>query len=125
MKSLTRKYPLSGPRIPDPMRTKVLYASNYPSAAFQTMPLEDALTVPQYALQLFREKILGQDPKQVRETRFSMWEVAGAGVNKINFLAGTQMKLNREYDLEGDIVAVSFNSRLLDVEAPIRAQEDK
>jgi hypothetical protein len=125
MKSLARRYPLSGPRIPDPMGTKILYASNYPSAFFQTMPSEDALTIPQYALQLFREKILGQDPKQVRETRFSMWEVAGAGVNKINDLAGTQMKLNREYDPEGDIVAVSFNSRLLDVEAPIRAQEDK
>jgi hypothetical protein len=125
MKPLARRYPVSGPRIPDPMRTKVLYASNYPSAAFQSMPMEDALTVPQYALQLFREKILGQDPKQVRETRFSMWEVAGAGVNKFNDLAGTQMQLNREYDPDGDIIAVSFNSRLVDVEAPVRAQENK
>jgi len=83
---------------------------------------DDAMTVPQYALQLFREKILGQDVKQVKKTRFSMWEVAGAGVNKINSIAGTQMKLNREYDSKGDLLAVSFNSRLLDVEAPVRAR---
>lgn len=112
----------AGPRIPDPRQPRILYASNYPSATINSVPADDALTVPQYALQVFREKILGGDRKQVRKTRFSMWEVAGAGVDKINSLAGTQMKLNREYDSQGDLLAVSFNSRLLDVESPVRGQ---
>jgi hypothetical protein len=81
-----------------------------------------ALTIPQYALQLFRERILGEDRQLVKRTRFSMWEVAGAGVNKINDLTGTKMKLNREYDSKGDILAVSFNSRLIDVESPVKTQ---
>ncbi|MCX6225990.1 MAG: hypothetical protein NTV01_14760, partial [Bacteroidia bacterium] len=123
MNYLSHKSALAGPRIPDPQTTRVLLASSFPSALIEPATSEDALTLPQYALQLFREKILGEDPKLVRRTRFSVWEVAGAGVNKINDIANTDMKLNREYDAKGDLLAVSFNSRLLDVESPIRAQE--
>ncbi|MFA5814780.1 MAG: hypothetical protein WC865_04080 [Bacteroidales bacterium] len=125
MNSLSRKSAVAGPRIPDPQSTKLLFASSYPSAMNNPVTAEDALTLPQYALQLFREKILGQDRKKVRETRFSLWEVAGAGVNGINSLAGTDMKLNRAYDSNGDIVAVSFSSRLIDVESPIKGQENR
>ncbi|TSA35957.1 MAG: hypothetical protein D4R64_08865 [Porphyromonadaceae bacterium] len=125
MNSLSHKSAGAGPRIPDPQSTKILLASNYPSAIINSVTAADALTLPQYALQLFREKILGEDRILVRRTRFSMWEVAGAGVDKINSLAGTNMKFNREYDSKGDIMAVSFNSRLFDVESPIRDQENR
>jgi hypothetical protein len=86
---------------------------------------EDALTVPQYALRMFRERILGEDRNVVRRTRFSFWEVAGAGVSKINDMVGTKMKLNREYDSQGDIMAVSFNSRLFDIESPVKGQGNR
>ena len=125
MNKLVRKSVLAGPRIPDPQSTKLLVASNYPPAMDLPVTADNALTLPQYALQLFRQRILGEDLKLVRRTRFSMWEVAGAGVNKINDLAGTQMKLNREYDSKGDILAVSFNSRLIDVESPIKGQGNR
>jgi hypothetical protein len=125
MDRLSHKSVLAGPRIPDPQRTKILYASNYPSSISNPVAADDALTIPQYALQLFRQRILGEDLKLVRRTRFSMWEVAGAGVNKINDLAGTRMKLNREYDSKGDILAVAFNSRLIDVESPVKGQGNR
>ena len=123
MQSLSRRTVVAGPRIPDPLSTKILFASIYHPAMTKPVQAEDALTLPQYALRLFREKILGQDSRQVRSTNFSMWEVAGAGVNKINDLAGTKMKLNRAYDSKGDILAVSFNSRLIDVESPVKGQK--
>ncbi len=114
---------LAGPRIPDAVSGKILYASNHAYPVLKSLPTaEEALTLPQYALQLFREKVLGEDRTLVRKTRFSMWEVAGAGVNKINSIAGTNMELNRQYDDQGDLLAVSFNSRLVDVEAPVRAK---
>ena len=116
---------ISGPHIPEPLATKVLYASNFNPAGAVNIGADDRLTVPQYALQLFRERILGEDRKVVRKTRFTLWEVAGAGVDKINMLAGTKMKLNREYDSHGDILAVSFNSRLIDVETPVRSPEGR
>jgi hypothetical protein len=125
MNSLSHKSAMAGPRIPDPQSTKILFASNYPSAMDNPVTAEEALTLPQYALQLFREKILGQDRKQVRRTRFSMWEVAGAGVDKINTLAGTKMKLSRNYDSKGDILAVSFNSRLIAIESPVKGQVNR
>ncbi len=123
MKSLSRRTAVAGPRIPDPQSIKLLYASNFsPTDINIPENSSDALTLPQFALQLFRERVLGQDRQLVKKTRFSMWEVAGAGVNKINDLAGTQMELNREYDAKGDILAVSFNSRLIDVESPVKTQ---
>ncbi|MFA6126441.1 MAG: hypothetical protein WC699_03965 [Bacteroidales bacterium] len=125
MNKLSRITPLNGPRIPDPQSVKVMLASNYPAVLTQPLTSAEALTLPQYALQLFREKVLGEDRKLVRRTRFSMWEVAGAGVDKLNSLAGTKMKLNREYDDKGDLLAVSFNSRLIDVETPVRSQEGR
>jgi len=122
--SLGHKYPDIRISMPDPVRTPVVFASVFANPALLSTPDEKYLTLPQYALQLFREKVLGEDPVLVRRTRFSMWEVAGAGVDKINVLAGTEMKLNREYDASGQILAVSFNSRLLDVETPIRTPEN-
>lgn len=122
--SLGKKNPDIRISMPDPVRTPVVFASVFANPSILAIPDEKYLTLPQYALQLFREKILGEDPVLVRRTRFSMWEVAGAGVDKINVLAGTEMKLNREYDASGQILAVSFNSRLLDVETPIRTPEN-
>ncbi len=125
MNSLSRRTSIAGPKIPEPQSTKLLYASNYLPVMKSSSGSENILTLPQYALQLFREKILGEDRQQVKKTRFTMWEVAGAGVNGINSLAGTKMKLDREYDSKGDILAVSFNSKLFDVEAPVRGQSGR
>lgn len=125
MNRISRQSSGTGPRIPDPQSTKLLFASNYPAYLPEPSYAEDALTIPQFALQLFRERILGEDRAVVRRTRFSLWEVAGAGVNKINDFAGTRMELNREYDTNGDIQAVSFNSRFFEVETPIKGQADR
>jgi hypothetical protein len=67
--------------------------------------------------------VLGQDPDLVKQTRFSMWEVADAGINKISSIVGSDAQLNRQYNKDGSVVAVSFNSRLMDVEAPVRQND--
>jgi hypothetical protein len=121
MESLARSVRLTGVRIPEPQNDRLLLASAFPSGITSTTANE-ALTVPQYALRLFRERVLGEDRSVVKKTRFSVWEVAGAGVKKINDLAGTKMKLSREYDDQGDLLAISFNSKLVDIERPVRSQ---
>jgi hypothetical protein len=63
MNKISRNPAVSGPRIPDPRTTRLLYASNFPAANDIRLNAPDALTVPQFALQLFREKILGEDRK--------------------------------------------------------------
>jgi len=125
MNRLSRRQAAAGPGIPDPQSIRLLYASNYPVSDPIRSQSEESLTVPQYALQLFRERILGQERSLVRSTRFSLWEVAGAGVDKFNDIAGTRMKLEREYDATGSVESVSFNARLFDVETPVRGQDGK
>lgn len=77
-------------------------------------------TLPQAALRLFRERILGEDPESVEKNQFSFWEVADAGVTRINDLTGTQMDINRNYNAEGKLERVAFNSWLVDFTAPLK-----
>ncbi|MFH0761512.1 MAG: hypothetical protein V2A67_08420 [Bacteroidota bacterium] len=111
--------------IPDPLKTPVLFASIYPKPYISTLPDEEYLSIPQYALQIFREKVLGQDPMLVKKTRFSVWEVAGAGISRINEMTGSEMKFDRAYDTNGQVMAVSFSSRLVDLETPVRTPGNK
>jgi hypothetical protein len=126
MNSLAHKsaemFPMS---IPDPGDNPVIFASVFLRSVETTVVEDNFLTLPQYALQLFREKVLGEERSFVKRTRFSVWEVAGAGINRINQIAGTEMKLDREYGTDGQVMAVSFNSRLLDFETPVRTLAEK
>ncbi|MFO7617908.1 MAG: hypothetical protein R6V75_11730 [Bacteroidales bacterium] len=119
---LTAKVPLPGSTIPNPLSSPVLYAS----AATPQAPAanqDEYLTVPQLALNFFRERVLGQDPELVKQTRFTIWEVADAGINRIGSLVGSSAELNRQYGQDGDLVAISFNSRLVGVETPVRSKK--
>jgi hypothetical protein len=111
--------------IPDPTKMPVLFASIFPDQYITVMPDEEYLSLSQFALKFFREKVLGQDPKLVKKTRFSLWEVAGVGVSRLNDMTGSEMKLDRAYDTNGQVMAVSFSSRLIDLEAPVRAPGNK
>lgn len=111
--------------IPDPTKMPVLFASIFPQPYISTLPDEEYLSLPQYALQIFREKVLGQDPMLVKKTRFSVWEIAGAGISRINDMTGSEMRLDRAYDTNGQVMAVSFSSRLVDLETPVRLPGNK
>ncbi len=48
------------------------------------------------------------------QEKLSFWDLADAGVRGINKLAGTGMQLEREYNQEGDVVSLAFNSGLIE-----------
>lgn len=125
MESLANYFYRPSVSIPNPVSTRVLFASSLPvPGAYETVnPDKDYQSLPQYALQLFRERILGEDPHLVRRTRFTAWEVADAGLEKFNALVGSDMNLDRQYGDDGNLVAVSFNSRLIDFEKPVKGYE--
>jgi len=126
MNSLGHKMPdMFQVSIPDPGSNPVIFASAFLRSVESAIPEETYLTIPQYALQLFREKILGEERSFVKRTRFSLWEVAGAGISGINKIAGTDMRLDREYGSNGQVMAVSFNSRLVDFETPVKGLQGK
>lgn len=125
MESLAYRSYLPSIAIPNPVNSPVLYAARFsiPDEKSAGNPESNYISIPQYALRLFRERILGEDPVMVRKTRFSAWEVADAGLDRFNALIGWDMNLDRQYSDDGNLVAVSFNSRLLDFEKPVRSSE--
>ncbi len=93
---------------------------------FRSYPFEETIeyqTFLAYSGDLIRKNILGQDPELVKKTRFSLWELADAGLEKLATIIPVPMDINREYDNEGDLVEVSFDSRLLAFTTPVNARK--
>jgi hypothetical protein len=75
-----------------------------------------------------RKRLLGQDPELVEKSRFSFWELADAGLQKLSDVFGTQADIDRQYSDSGELRSVSFESSLVAFNTPVRrriaAQED-
>lgn len=69
--------------------------------------------------EMIRKQILGQDPEIVKNSRFSLWELADAGLQKISDLFGTNADIEREYSESGKLVAVTFESTLVGFYTPV------
>lgn len=93
------------------------------NSVFYAMLAEEAEyeTVPQAALRLFRERVLNQNPEEVKNRRFNLWELADVGLERFNDFAGTSMDITRNYNTSGELELVSFNSRLVDISTPLRS----
>jgi len=89
---------------------------------------EDLESISDFASNVIRERLLGQEREMVKKTRFTLWELADAGLQKLTDKFGINANIDRAYNNEGELVAVSFDSRLIGFEAPIkqriRAQAD-
>lgn len=70
---------------------------------------------------LVREKILKSE--NVKGDEIKPYEIAGAGINGLNSLLGWQMAFNQKVDESGEVVAVSFNSKLLKFNLPVKKTE--
>ncbi|TVR71654.1 MAG: hypothetical protein EA408_08400 [Marinilabiliales bacterium] len=60
---------------------------------------------------------------EVKE-RLTFWDVADAGVKGINSITGTEMRLERELDPDGQVVSLAFNSRLVAFERTVSVNHD-
>ena len=69
---------------------------------------------------LIRKQILNQDPELVKKSRFSLWELADAGLEKVSSIFGTNADIEREYSESGELLAVSFESALVGFNTPVR-----
>jgi hypothetical protein len=77
------------------------------------------LNLEQFAKQKFSSLVFG-DGKDDED--FSFWSVTTSGINKINDLTGSNMKLNRSVDEDGKTDGVSFNSGFFSFSAPINRE---
>jgi len=76
------------------------------------------------ALQQLSEKGLRQSYRDfVEENDISILTIASAGVDGINFLAGSDLSLNLSRDEEGKVSGFKYRSELLSVDTPLKKAE--
>ncbi len=123
-KSITRDYLEIGELIPKEI---ILSVKNSPeikevSLVFLEMNVpnkNDAnkyMSVKTFLVATFNKNVLNKENKD----RIEFFDIAQAGVNGINKLTGSQMKLERKYDKNGIPDKTEFNSRLIAFSTPIK-----
>ncbi len=76
---------------------------------------EEYHTMESMARQKLGNLVFGDEvPKEI-----TVWNVVTAGLEKVNDLTGSNMKLERQVDTDGDTRALKFESRLLKISAPV------
>jgi hypothetical protein len=85
-----------------------------------TLPpdMDDMSNVGRFITKIFREKILRE--KVASETPLKGYEIAEAGVAGLNLLFGWEMALNEKNDENGELTSVSFSSKILKFNAPVK-----
>lgn len=73
--------------------------------------------------EMIRKNILGQDAELVEKSKFSFWELADVGLEKVSSALSLPMNIEREYNVEGKLVELSFDSRLLAFSKPMNSQK--
>lgn len=94
----------------------------------RTLPSREDIeyqTLLAYSGNVLRERILGQDADFVKKTQFSFWELADAGIDKVSNLLSLPVDLNREYNDDGKLESVAFDSRLVAFSTPINGRRNK
>jgi len=76
-------------------------------------------TIEQFAKQKFSNLVFGKNNSE----EVTLWNVVTAGIDKVNDLTGTDMKLERETDPEGQIRKLKFDSKLLKISTPVNKEE--
>jgi hypothetical protein len=79
---------------------------------------DDMSNVERLFARLLREKVLGE--KDSKATPLKGVEIAEAGITGLNRLLGWEMALNENNDENGELKSVSFSSKLLKFNAPVK-----
>jgi hypothetical protein len=73
-----------------------------------------------FLLSVFRKSILKKENLPEKEQKFSVWELAEAGLQGINKLTGSEMDIKKTYDTSGNVAALAFESRSLSFSTRIK-----
>jgi len=82
-------------------------------------------TLLAYSGDVLRERILGQDADFVKKTKFSFWELADAGIDKVANFLSLPVDLNRQYNDDGKLESIAFDSRLVAFSTPVQGRRNR
>ncbi|MCF8370761.1 MAG: hypothetical protein K9H64_04005 [Bacteroidales bacterium] len=78
------------------------------------------LNLRQLTTHLFKKKVLKQKEEEINNNKIDFWEIADAGVKSLNKVTKRDMKLIREYNTEGELIAYAVESPYLSFEKNLR-----
>jgi hypothetical protein len=110
------KTSLSGPQM-DPVKMAGLYTP--PAAAYQVERQLPAKLIS--GVMGLLSKTMDEDRER---DRITLWDIADAGLKGINTVTGTDMRFEREYNWDGELVSMEFNSRLIEFRRSTTIFED-
>jgi hypothetical protein len=106
------------------MKKATPYAKNYkieredkPALALNT---SRATSLNQFLVKQFREKALNEEVEESDQRKLSLWDVADAGLQGVGRLFNRDLKLQKQYNQDGQIVAVAYQSPNFGFAAPVR-----
>lgn len=68
------------------------------------------LNLRQLATRFFKKKVLKQKEEDINPDKINLWEIADAGVERINKVTKNEIDIIRKYNTEGDLIAYAYNS---------------
>jgi len=80
-------------------------------------------TINQYLLRQFRKKMLKESKEEYEIRKFSVWDIVDLGVNQAGKFFGKDMRLIKQYDDDGNIEQLAFNSGILSFDYPINKKQ--
>ena len=100
-----------------PLNNEMLLAKvSIPEIIIEKEPKEEYHTVKTFLASAFNKRVLNKEDKD----RIELFDIAQAGVEGINKLTGSNMKLERKLDGKGNPKKTEFNSRLIAFSAPVK-----
>ena len=75
--------------------------------------INDNLNLSQMAVKTFKSEILKEEKDKINPDRFTLWDIADAGIRGINKIIGWKMEFDKEYNDDGELIALGFDSNTI------------
>ena len=73
----------------------------------------DNLTLSQMAVKTFKSEILKEEKTKINPDKFTLWDIADVGIIGINKIIGWKMLFDKEYNDDGELIALGFDSNTI------------
>jgi len=98
----------------NPLPEKPIFAALIPTKEFEVIenPFTN-LTLSQKAIKSFKSEILKEEKDRINPDKFTLWDIADTGIRGINKIIGWNMEFDKEYDDDGELIALAFDSNTI------------
>lgn len=74
---------------------------------------QDKPTLSQKVIRTFKKEVLKEKESMIDPDKFTLWDIADAGIRGINKIIGWEMEFNKKYSKEGELIALAFDSNTI------------